>query len=315
MKKDEKQPSKSSLHFGVLGLVGEPNAGKSSLLNLLVGDELAIVSSAPQTTRKRVEGLITWNHLQLVILDSPGLVAAKKGLFQYLYQEALSVMAESDVVWALLPLDAEKPDAIQATLKWVANNPKLNRIVITKVDRVKFRGRLAKIHKMIEDAGLKDRVPVSELSLHWGKRDLETLKAELLTALLPKLHQVQEFPYDKDQLALSLQREIVEEKIRQELFRQLREEIPFGMAVHVRKMEEEAKITKIYADLWVNKEGHKPIVVGKKGQQIKSLGTQSRLNLEKWLQTRVHLELQVVVKENWALQVHHMKELGYVERI
>lgn len=298
------------MKYGVVGLVGNPNSGKSTLLNLLVGEEISIVTSAPQTTRKRLEGLWTTRDTQIVLLDAPGFVEKKKGLFHFLSKEFESVLKDSDVVLAVTGLDEGSPEALERTLRLAAGTKKVVGLVIMKVDLMRFRSRLAKIKQMAKT--IIPDVPIFEFSTTWGKADTLDFTVEILKCLQPYLHEVNDFPHDPEDVSLQTVRELCAERIRKELFELLQGEIPFGMAVYVRTFEEKKTLTKIEADLWVIRDSHKKIVVGSGGKMIKDIGIASRKSIEKWLGSKVHLELHVLVKEDWALRSQWMKELGYV---
>ena len=295
-----------SYRAGFIGLIGQPNAGKSTLMNFLIDQKVSIVTSKPQTTRRRILGIHNNANSQVVFIDAPGLVKAEKGLNAFLEKEALEVIRESDALLAVLSIDEKDSDAIEKVINLVKNSRKPWMAVITKTDVSDKAHRILIVKSMVEDLGVKC-LQVS--CLKDGEEGRILILAEL-EALLP----LSPAPlYDKELYTTENVRELVAEIVREKCFENLEHEIPFQLAVQVRKFDENAKpCPHIYVDVMVSKDSHKPIVVGKGAQIIKKISQESRAEVEKLMDQKIFMELKVVVKENWFDQQQFMKELGYI---
>ncbi len=290
-------------HFLSAALIGNPNVGKSTFMNALVGDDVAIVSPLPQTTRKRMEGLALLQNLQVLLLDAPGFVSPQKGLFQALQKESEALVREADVVLAVVSLDEEKWEQVEATLHMAKNSKKPWAVVITKLDLKKFAHRKDRIRFVAREMGAQEIVEFSEKRApRWSALE-EFFRAQAKA--------VEKFPYDSDALTRQNLRDLVPEWIREQCFLQLKGEIPYGTAVSLREFTEGARLTRIEADLWVRKENHKKIVIGAKGQKLKSIGSQARHKIEKYLGQKTFLGLHVVVKDRWDTSSANLKDLGF----
>lgn len=295
-----------SYKAGFVGLIGLPNSGKSSVLNLLVGEKVSIVSSKPQTTRRRSVGLISEKNFQAVVLDAPGLIKAEKGLNNFLELEALEVIKESDVLMGVLNIDADSFDDLEKVIDLVANSKKPYFFYINKCD-------LPQLHRPVR---IREHLQKLGAAVIQGSAMTEVTKTkELIFEQIEKLLPTATAPlYDEDLLSLQPQREIVSELIREQCFNQLHDEIPFGLAVKLLKFEEGAKLDKIYAELLVAKDNHIKMVVGNKASRIKSIGEESRREIEKFLKKKVYLDLHVKSQKNWQTNPRSLKELGYVHQ-
>lgn len=295
-----------SYRAGFIGLIGQPNAGKSTLMNFLIDQKVSIVTSKPQTTRRRILGIQNNKNSQVVFIDAPGLVKAEKGLNAFLEKEANEVIKESDAILAVLSIDEKDSGAIEKVINMVKNSRKPWMGIITKTDVADKAHRILIVKSMVEELGVKC-LQVS--CMKDGEEGRNLILAEI-ESMLP------ESPaplYDKELYTTENVRELVAEIVREKCFENLEHEIPFQLAVQVRKFDEHAKpCPHIYVDVLVSKESHKPIVVGKKAQIIKKISQESRTEVEKMMDQKIFLELNVVVKENWFDQQQFMKELGYI---
>lgn len=297
---------------GFLGLIGQPNAGKSTLMNFLVEEKVSIVSSKPQTTRRRILGIWSADEGQIVFVDAPGVIKADKGLNGFLAQEANDVIASSDALLAVISVDEEKPEDAEKVIEMVSKSGKPWIGVITKTDIAEKAHRLMILKKMIEDKNGKS-VSVSVAALKNDKEaneDREAMLIEFLN-LLP------ESPaplYDAELFTNENIREMVTEIIREKCFESLHQEIPYSMAVRILKFDEEGVLPKIYAEIIVSKENHKAIVIGKEASMIKKIGMDARKEIEKLMDEKVFLDLQVSCKPDWIENKRMMKELGYVTK-
>lgn len=291
---------------GFLGLIGQPNAGKSSLMNYLIDQKVSIVTAKPQTTRRRILGIHTDKNAQIIFIDAPGIVKAEKGLNAFLEKEAMDVMGESDAILAVLSIDEKDAEGNLKILDLVKTAKKPWFAVITKTDIGEKAHRILIIKNMVEAAGGRS-MQISILKD--GKEGREELLAKV-GALLPEANAPL---YDDELYTTENVKDLVAEIVREKCFEHLSQELPYQMAVQVRKFDENAKpCPKIYVDVMVGKESHKPIVVGQGAQVIKKISQESRIEVEKLMDQKVFLELNVVVKENWYEHLQTMKELGYV---
>ena len=290
---------------GFVGLVGLPNAGKSTLVNALVGERVGIVTKKPQTTRRRALGILNADDLQAVLVDAPGMVKAESGLNHFLEQELESVISESDVLLAVLNIDQESPDDLVTLVEKVAAAGKPWAMVATKAD-------LPVNHRI---PILRDRLQAYNVPWISGSAETapEALREQIVAELKNLLPESQAPLYDPELYTTQTVRELVSEVIREKCFVHLHQEVPYGLAVSIKKFsEDEGPVVKIYADLVLAKENHKGILLGTGGAKIREIGTEARKEIETIMGRKVFLELYVVVKRNWYMQENFMREFGYV---
>lgn len=297
-----------SYKAGFLGLIGQPNAGKSTLMNYLVSEKVSIVTAKPQTTRRRVMGVWSTEQGQIVFVDAPGLIKADKGLNGFLSQEAEDVIKQSDALLAILSVDERSPEDAEKVVKMVSASGKPWVGVITKADIEEKQHRIMILKKMIEDHKGK-ALQVSALDIDGDAENREALLIEFLE-MMP------ESPaplYDVELFTPHRTRDLVAEIVREKCFEFVHQEIPFNIAVRIIKFEEEATpCPKIYAEILVAKENHKPIVIGKGAANLKEIGMAARKEIEELMGQRVFLDLKVNFKEDWFNNKRIMQELGYV---
>ncbi len=290
---------------GMVGLVGLPNSGKSSFLNQVVVDKIAIVTPKPQTTRRRQIGLVNRPLAQMAIVDSPGLVDGEKGLFKYLHQEAREVAEESDTILVLIGIDTAKKEDIDQLVEFVVSLKRPWCLGITKVDLEPYVRRII----ILEEIARKHGVPCFRLTTEKASHS----QAEEALAYLEKQLPVSPAPlFDTEILTTATLRELASEIVREKCLLTLHDEIPYGLGTQVRNFDEtRTDLTRISVDIWVPKESHKGILIGKKGQTLKEIGSLARKDIEKLTGTPVFLDLHVVIKENWQDRQIWMKDLGY----
>lgn len=294
-----------SYRAGFVGLIGLPNSGKSTLMNALVGEKVSIVTAKPQTTRRRMIGVLSKDDYQVVVVDAPGLVQAKSGLNQFLKDEAHDVIAQSDVLVAVLNIDEKNVEQLDEVLALVRESGKPWVALINKTD-------LPLLHRpqILRDRVTDSGVPVVQGS---AKDNAEVLRDALMEKIVPMLPQSEGPLYDEDLYTLSPTRELCAEIVREKCFEQLHQEVPFGLAVRIMKFEEDrGPLVNILVEIMVTKENHRPIVIGKDGAVLKKIGTEARKEMEKLLDRRVYLDLNVTSKRNWQKNPGVMKDLGYV---
>jgi GTP-binding protein Era len=290
---------------GFVGLIGLPNAGKSTLANTLIGEKVSIVTAKPQTTRQRVLGIRTDESSQILFVDAPGVIKSTSGLNGFLGAEYQSVMTDSDVLIAVLNIDCPRMEDLIAIAATCSTQGKPWMVVITKSDFEKPQ-RAAILREKLQ----KFSVPTVAVSALHQKEAARELVLPLVKDLLP----LSSAPlYDPEIYTSQTLREMVSEIVREKAFELLHQEIPYGLAVKILKFDEDSgPVIKIYANILVNKEGHKAIVVGAGGSQLKQIGQTARREIEVLTERQVYLDLHVVVKKNWAKNSMMLEELGYV---
>lgn len=296
---------------GFIGLVGFPNAGKSELLNSLVEEKIAIVSEKAQTTRRRNLGIHSEENLQIVWVDAPGWVKEnQKGLNSFLLLELEDVMKLSDVILCVVSLDQKNKSDVEEILDLVAAQKKPWAVLINKVDLKKFQHRIGAIEAEINKRGQNIRVFFRGLGQPDGQVKLRQELADWASEVLPK----SEFFYNPDDLTTSSVREIAAELIRESCFENLENELPYFLAVQPMKFQEpsEDDLYRLYYEIILEKENHKPMVIGSRGSMLKKIGQEARGKIEKLLGQRVYLALHVSVRPGWTKDQKTLKELGYV---
>jgi len=291
---------------GLVALVGRPNAGKSTLLNRLVGQKLAIVSDKPQTTRNRIVGVRQYKGGQIVFVDTPGVHKPLHRLNVRMVDAALDTLSEVDLV--ALVIDATEPsgggDRFLLDIVKRSRTPRI--LVLNKVDAVDKPRLLPRLVEY-ETEGFEALVPVSALT----GENVDRLE-QVLLAHLPEGDPI----YPEDYLTDQPERFFVAELVREQVLQQTRDELPFSTAVVVDKFEEpDAKgLMRFYCTILVERETQKPILVGKGGARIKAIGTAARKELEKFFDARVFLDLHVKVREGWREDERMLDSLGLPSR-
>lgn len=277
---------------GTVALVGRPNAGKSTLMNHLLQEKLAIVSDKPQTTRHRIVGILSGEHGQMVFYDTPGIHRPLHRLNRQMVRYALDAMNDADVTCLLVDAAERfgKGDAYTLDLVGKAKGPRV--LVLNKVDRVKKPALLPRIEQYAQTGLFEEIVPLSALTGENCDRLLD-----VLWSLLPEGEPM----FDPELLTIHPERFLAAERIREKVLELTTEELPFSTAVVIERWEEdeEKDLTRIYASILVDRPGQKKIVVGRQGQMIKAIGTAARLDLEQYLERRVYLDLNVRLEPDW----------------
>ena len=289
---------------GFVTLVGRPNVGKSTLMNHLIGQKIAITSNKPQTTRNRIQTVYTDERGQIIFLDTPGIHKAKNQLGEYMVNVAEHTLKEVDLVLWLV----EPSTFIGAGERHIAEQlsgvktPVI--LVINKIDQVK---KQEEILTFID--AYKDICPFAEIVPLSALKDRNTdLLLELIFKYLPYGPQF----YDEDTVTDQPMRQIAAELIREKALRLLDDEIPHGIAVTIEKMKErKGGIMDIEASIICEKESHKGIIIGKGGGMLKKIGTEARREIEQMLEMRVNLQLWVKVRREWRDSELYMKNYGY----
>ena len=294
---------------GYVALIGRPNAGKSTLLNTILGTKLVAVTPRPQTTRNRIFGIFDREDVQIVFQDTPGLLDPKDPMHEFMVREAERALADSDIaVWLI--------DAIKGCTnrERVIVDHTLAAVIVplfaafNKIDKVN-PDQLPRLQKGLE--GLKLPSPPTIFYISALQGDGVPALLEQIIARLPAGPKF----YPSDQLSDRTQRFFVEEIIREKAFLLLREEIPYSLAVQVEEMKEsESGLFSIRAALHVERDSQKGIVVGHRGAVIKQIGIDARREIETLLNAKVFLDLWVKVSEHWRKREGHLREFGYLEK-
>lgn len=285
---------------GFVNIFGKPNAGKSTLLNALVNEKLAIVSSKVQTTRHRIKAFLTKpGEYQIIFSDTPGIIEPKYKLHERMMQNVKSALEDADV--ALLIADI-KSDFEETNFIFQQLHLKVPAIlVLNKTDKLSVE-QTEKIKALYSDQSYKKIISISALK----KRNLH----ELLSSIIELLPEGEPF-YNEDELTDLPTKFFVGEMIREKIYELFAEEIPYQTAVIVNEFKEKESLIKIQADIIVQRESQKAILLGEGGTMIKKLGTSARKDIEKFLQQKIFLQLFIKVKDKWRDNDFRLKEYGY----
>jgi len=293
---------KPPFRAGFAALVGRPNVGKSTLLNSLIGEKLSIVTSRPQTTRHRILGMLNRPNVQVAFVDTPGLhLGERRALNRAMNRTAAAALADADlVVFVVEALRFGEED--EAVLARIRDSGRDAILVINKVDKVKQKEKLLPF--VAEIAGKHAFLDVVPVSAEKGV-NLDRL-IDVIAGRLPESPEL--FPPEqRTDRGIEFQ---IAETIREKLTMELVEELPYGIAVEIEKQSEEDGQLVIHAVIWVDREGQKPIVIGAKGSRLKRIGQKAREELNARLGKRLHLNLWVKVREDWADDARALQQLG-----
>ncbi|MBQ2734265.1 MAG: GTPase Era [Clostridia bacterium] len=289
---------------GFITIVGRPNVGKSTLLNGILGAQIAIVSSKPQTTRNRIAGIETRGEDQFVFLDTPGIFQPKNSLGDFMVKIANSAMHDGDAVILVADAGYAPGDVEKKIVEYLKQSETPGILALNKVDLY----RREKIAETIAAyAAIHDFFAVVPISAKRGK-----YVDELMDECAKLLHEGEWF-YEEDMITDQPQRQIAAEIIREKILRTLDKEIPHGVAVVIEEYAEEDGLVRIRAEIYCEKSSHKGILVGKHGETLKRIGSYAREDLERQLETQVYLNLWVKVKENWRDSQRGILNFGYTE--
>jgi len=289
---------------GFISIVGRPNVGKSTLLNTILGAQITIVSSKPQTTRNRIAGIETRGENQFVFLDTPGIFKPQNSLGDFMVKSANSAMQDSDAVILVADVGFAPGDVELGVIKYLKQSGTPSILALNKVDLYR-RERIAET--IAAYAALHDFDAVVPISAKRGK-----YVDELMDECEKMLHEGEWF-YEEDMITDQPQRQMAAEIIREKILRTVDKEIPHGVAVLIEEYTDEESLVRIRAEIFCEKNSHKGILVGKNGETLKRIGSYARDDLEKLLDTKVYLNLWVKVKENWRDSQRGILNFGYTE--
>ncbi|MGH7260508.1 MAG: GTPase Era [Nitrospiraceae bacterium] len=291
---------------GTVTIVGRPNVGKSTLLNALLNEKIAIVSDKPQTTRTRILGVVHRPDAQILLLDTPGLHKPQHKLNSRMVRTTLETLGEADVIYVMVEATSPPGPGDRAVFEQVreaavGDGPKVF-LLINKVDLVNKAKVLPIIDAYSKMLEWEEVVPLSASA---------GINVDRLLDLTIKLLPEGQAPYGEDFLTDQPMRTLAAELIREKILQQTREEVPYSVAVSIDQFSEEGKLAKIAASILVERDSQKAIVVGKGGQRLKEIGTAARLDMERLFGMKVFLELWVKVREGWREDEQVLTELGY----
>lgn len=295
--------SKEGFRCGYVAVVGRPNVGKSTLVNTIVGEKVSITSKKPQTTRDRVLGIVTFDDAQLVFMDTPGFQKRHSSeLLRRMNRYVRNALADVDVVLFVIDANGWKAED-EAILKLLSPEKQNVILVLNKLDLVPNKKELLPFaQKLSQKFPFAAMVPVSAT----GGRQVDELIEEI-KKLLPE-----SMPYFSPDLYTDKSpRFLAAETIREKAFRLLGDELPYGIAVSIDSWDETDDYAEIVASLYVNRESHKPIVIGENGAKLREISRLARIDLQFLLQKSVHLEVWVRVRRGWSDDARALKSLGY----
>ena len=290
---------------GLVALVGRPNVGKSTLLNILLGQKISITSRKPQTTRHRIIGIDTRDQYQAIFVDTPGIHQTQtNAMNRYMNRAATSTIADVDVtIFVVDRLSWDEEDELVVQGLMAAKSPVI--LVLNKIDRLTDKSRLLPHIQSL--ASVFDWAEVLPLSAKTGYQ-LDQLR-EAIYQFLPE----QSHLYDADQITDRSERFMAAELIREKLMRQFGDELPYQVAVEIESFNHQGHMIHINALIWVEREGQKKIIIGRAGEQIKKIGTDARKDIETMTEKKVMLKLWVKVKSSWSDDERMLKSLGFDE--
>jgi len=292
------EPKKS----GFVTIIGRPNVGKSTLMNHLIGQKIAITSNKPQTTRNRIQTVLTKEEGQIIFVDTPGLHKAKTKLGEYMMSTATRAYKDVDVIlWLVEPSEFIGPGD-RAIIEMLAKVDTPIFLIINKIDMVNKESLLAVIEAYRKELTFAEIIPLSA-----REGDNTDRLLELIYQYLPFGVQY----YDEDTLTDQPERQIVAEIIREKALHNLEDEIPHGIAVAIDSMKVSNRVMHIDATIICEKESHKGIIIGKQGAMLKKIGSTARYELERFLNRKVNLKLWVKIQKNWRDSDYLMRNFGY----
>lgn len=296
---------------GFIGIIGRPNVGKSTLLNSILGEKIAITTDKPQTTRNSIRGIYTrfdqgteTDGVQMVFIDTPGIHKAKNKLGSAMTDMAVNTFKEVDVILFLVDGSIKKGPGDRYIVDMIKDLDTPKVLVINKIDTMGPE-EYKEIFEEYDDLDVFDAI--------FGTSALEGINVHDLMGKIEEYMEEGPMFFPDDMVTDHPERFIVSEIIREKVLNYLEEEVPHGVAIEIESYKEEPKITRIGAVIYCEKKSHKGIIIGKKGKKLKGIGKSARLEIEALLGTKVYLELWVKVKENWRDSDFALSNFGYKE--
>ncbi len=290
---------------GFIAILGRPNVGKSTLLNRIIGKKISITSSKPQTTRHRLLGIHTTDEYQMIFVDTPGVhLGSKRYINQVMNKTAANALVGVDVTLLMITSEGWKEEDRHA-LKLAQQQKNSLILLINKIDRLKNKNQLL---PLIEASSqMHDFRAIIPLSASDGNN------IQSLMDILPEQLPTSPLLFPEGQITDKGARFIISETIREKLFRQLHNEIPYALAVEIQQLEVADELIRVDAVIWIEKDSQKGIIIGKKGDKLRTVGTHAREELESYFGRKVFLQLWVKVRENWSDDAVMLRSIGYIE--
>ncbi|VDH01492.1 Bex protein [Lysinibacillus sphaericus] len=296
--------AQSKFKSGFVSIIGRPNVGKSTFLNRVVGQKIAIMSDKPQTTRNKVQGVVTGDSSQIVFIDTPGIHKPKHKLGDFMVKSAKNTLKEVDVIMFMVNANEKIGPGDRFVIEMLKNSDTPVFLVINKIDLVHPDDLLGIITSYVDEYDFAEIVPLSALNGNNVDRLMETINKYLPKG--PKY-------YPDDQVTDHPERFIISELIREKVLHLTREEVPHSIAVVIEKIarDEDKNIVNVMATIIVDRDSQKGIVIGKQGALLKQIGTKARRDIEMLLGSKVFLELWVKVQKDWRNKPGQLKEFGF----
>ena len=300
------QQNNENYKSGFISIIGRPNVGKSTFLNRVIGQKIAIMSDKPQTTRNKVQGVLTLENSQMIFIDTPGIHIPKHKLGDFMLKVAKNTLREVDVIIFMVNAVEPRGKIDEYIMEMLENNETPVFLVINKIDQVHPEKLVDIIESYTKKYNFAEVLPISALQGNNVEKLLETIQS-----YLPQGPQY----YPADQVTDHPERFIISELIREKVLHLTREEIPHSIAVVIDKIKKEEDTEKdmirVSATIIVERDSQKGIVIGKKGALLKEVGTRARKDIEMLLGTNVYLELWVKVQKDWRNKSAHLKDYGF----
>ena len=286
---------------GFVNIIGNPNVGKSTLMNVLIGEKLSIITNKAQTTRHRILGILNKKDYQIVFSDTPGIIQPAYKLQESMMNFVHSAFQDADILIYMVEI-GEKGLKDEKLFEKIKNTEVPVLLLINKIDLVKQEEVASQIEFWKEKVSNAEILPISALN----KFNIQ----EILDRIIELLPLCEPY-YDKDTITDKSERFFVEEKIREKILKHYKKEIPYSVQIEVEEFFEEEDIIRIRAIIYVLRESQRGIIIGHKGQGIKRIGTEARRELERFLGKKIFLETPVKVKKNWRNDDRQLKKFGY----
>lgn len=292
---------------GFVSLIGRPNVGKSTLMNCLIGEKIAIISSKPQTTRNKIQSILTTDDMQVIFIDTPGLHTPKSKLGNYMVKSAENTLSNVDIVLYLIEPFEKIKDSDRAILDRLKNVKSPVFLIINKIDTIEKPELLKVMEAYSNEYDFAEIIPISAL------KDKNT--EELLKAIRKYIPEGPKY-FPEDMITDQPERQIVAEMIREKALYLLQDEIPHGIAVEITSMKprKDKDMTDIEATVYCERESHKGIIIGKQGSMLKKIGSNARRDIERFLGGSVNLQIWIKVKKDWRDSDFLLKNFGYDEK-
>lgn len=291
-----------SFKSGFVSVIGRPNVGKSTLINRLIGEKIAITSPRPQTTRNRIQAVYTEENGQIIFIDTPGIHKAKNKLDKFMFDQAMKSLEGIDLIIVILDATSPYGGGDDYILQKLEEKKLPVLIVVNKIDKLGKKS----LQNRLEQYKIKTGNRVIPISAMTGE-NLEELINKIFSILPEGPHY-----YPEDMITDQIEQFVIAEMIREKVFYLTREEVPYGIAVLIDEMaERENGLFYIRANIYVERKSHKGIIIGKNGSMLKEIGSRARVDIEKLLDTDVYLDLWVKVLKDWREKEGLIKRMGY----